>query len=314
MLPSTSSIPIAILGAGPSGLLLGRLLHLAGIPSTIFERDSAPDASSQRGQEGTLDIHTGTGQRALAAAGLLPEFQIRARYNQSTTMSDSQGNIHIRLAGEGEDDRPEIDRKDLRKLLLDSLEPGHVQWGRHVDSVQRDDAKGSMAVRFADGSIASGFRLVIGADGAWSKARQLVTSAKPNYSGHSYLTSYISTSSPIFSSLATLVGEGNYMAFGDRKMLVAQKMGDGGYYLALGLQLAGDWARQNAELLEDTPHLVSTLVSDEYFGSWADIHSSMIRHVEKPFRQWSLNAIPTSSLPWNSTPGVTLIGDAAHVA
>ena len=72
--------PIAILGAGPSGLTLGRLLHLAGIDFVIFERDASAASAWGRGGSGTLDLHEGTGWLALQEAGLFEEFKKKARY------------------------------------------------------------------------------------------------------------------------------------------------------------------------------------------------------------------------------------------
>jgi 2-polyprenyl-6-methoxyphenol hydroxylase-like FAD-dependent oxidoreductase len=58
--------PIAILGAGPSGLMLGRLLHVAGIDFVIFERDTSAASAWGRGGSGTLDLHEGMLSRRLA--------------------------------------------------------------------------------------------------------------------------------------------------------------------------------------------------------------------------------------------------------
>ena len=111
--------PIAILGAGPSGLALARLLEVKGINYIVFERDSAP---SELGQGGTLDIHAGTGQEAVKQAGLFDKFRSIARYDaQEMRMVDKDGNVLWQKTDEGQEDRPEIDRKDLRRLLLESV-------------------------------------------------------------------------------------------------------------------------------------------------------------------------------------------------
>ena len=164
--------PIAILGAGPSGLALARLLEVANIAYTIFERDESATWAIGRG--GTLDIHAGSGQLALQEAGLLDQFKSLARYEQTTTIADAKGTVHASFGESGDEDRPEIDRRDLRALLLSSVPANKVRWGLRVQHVQRD-TDGSMSVHFADGNIESGFRLVVGADGAWSKARSLVS-------------------------------------------------------------------------------------------------------------------------------------------
>ena len=69
---------IAIIGAGPAGCLLARLLHLAGIPTTVYEGEASPN---YRSQGGSLDLHTNTGLAALREAGLWDEFQKHARYD-----------------------------------------------------------------------------------------------------------------------------------------------------------------------------------------------------------------------------------------
>lgn len=103
----------------------------------------------------------------------------RSSYNVPLIVADKHGNILMRH-GEGEDtDRPEIDRKDLRVLLLNSFSNNKIKWGVKVDQVQKQD-DGKMAVHFADGTSEGGFRLVVGADGAWSKARSLVRSPSPS--------------------------------------------------------------------------------------------------------------------------------------
>lgn len=166
--------PIAILGAGPSGLALGRLLEVANIAFIIFERDESAIAEPSR-RGGILDIHAESGQVALQEAGLLDQFKSLARYDVATTVADAQGKVYARFGEKGGDsDRPEIDRKDLRALLLSSIPADKVRWGSPVQLVQRE-TDGSMSVHFVDGTIESGFQLVVGADGAWSKARSAVS-------------------------------------------------------------------------------------------------------------------------------------------
>src|SRR5712691_3860229 len=68
---------IAIIGAGPGGLTLARILQTRHIPTTVFERESHPD---ERPQGGSLDLHQESGQLAVHLAGLDEQFRAIARY------------------------------------------------------------------------------------------------------------------------------------------------------------------------------------------------------------------------------------------
>ncbi len=94
---------IAVVGAGPAGLLLACRLHRAGRPFTLFEADAAADA---RAQGGMLDLHAETGQAALRSAGLFEDFQRWARYeDQGTRLFDAEGRLLLEDDGQA-GDRP----------------------------------------------------------------------------------------------------------------------------------------------------------------------------------------------------------------
>jgi 2-polyprenyl-6-methoxyphenol hydroxylase-like FAD-dependent oxidoreductase len=67
---------VAIIGAGPGGLTLARLLQQNQILCTIYESEVRRDV---RNQGGTLDLHRKAGQLALKEAGLLDQFRKHAR-------------------------------------------------------------------------------------------------------------------------------------------------------------------------------------------------------------------------------------------
>ena len=186
------------------------------------ERDESATAAAA-GRGGTLDIHADSGQVALQGAGLLDRFKSIARYDATVKIADGKGKVYVSVEEKDSDvAKPEIDRKDSRALLLSSISEDKVRWVFRVQRVQRE-ANESMSVHFADGRIESEFQLVVGADGAWSKARSLVsrphmrlrdlsltdkceqvTSAKPQYSGIHYLTTAIHPENPIHSSAVSL--------------------------------------------------------------------------------------------------------------
>ncbi len=117
---------IAIVGGGPGGLTLARLLQQSGAHVLVYERDSSRDA---RVQGSALDLHGDSGLAALEAAGLMEAFWSNHRPDlDRLRLTDSNGRVlhdHPRtMSGPGK--RPEIERGPLRDLLLDSLRPGTV--------------------------------------------------------------------------------------------------------------------------------------------------------------------------------------------
>ena len=139
-----------------------------------------------------------------------------------------------------------------------------------------------------------------------------VTSAKPQYSGVHYLTTAIQPENPFHSSAVSLAGKGLYMALGDGKQILVVKLGDSSYQIGVGLRLQESWSSENAALLKDPSALRQSLLHDG-FADWPQMHTDMIRHSDGDFRAWPLYAMPTKSLSWQTVPGVTLIGDAAHI-
>ncbi|KAI7265382.1 hypothetical protein KC345_g8491 [Hortaea werneckii] len=304
MSPTT---PIAIVGGGPAGLTLGRLLEIHRIDYIIFERDYSPQPANAR--TGTLDLHAENGLLALQEAGLMDEFKKLARWDTPTILARSTGEHIITLNEDGGADRPEIDRKALRAMLLDSIPPERICWGCKVQTVRRQ-AGGSCSIDFADGSVTSGFRLVVGADGAWSKVRSLITDVKPVYSGMHYFSSEVPLVSPFHSQAETLVGKGTYMALGGGKQLVGQRLGNGSYFVGVGLHLPETW-NVNARLADPSAFRRDLVTND--FKDYADKHKDLILHSEGAFYSWPLYELPKDSLQWKHVPGATLVGDAAHL-
>ncbi|WP_404712298.1 FAD-dependent oxidoreductase [Sphingomonas sp. MMS24-J13] len=295
----TTNLRIAIVGGGPGGLMLARLLQMRGVAATVFERDSHAD---ERPQGGSLDLHAETGQRAMALAGLEAAFRAAARpEDQGDRLYDASGRLLFDRDGSG-DNRPEIDRTVLRQILLDSLDPGIVRWGSKVDAIE-PAAAGGYAVA-VDG-LPEHFDVVVGADGAWSRVRPLLTDAVPIYEGATLVEFGFDTAR--HPAVDALVGGGKMFAVGDNRMLIAQRNGHGHIRGYAGLRLDEAEARRWMEM---APQAVRARLRDAFVG-WAPALTDLIDSGDfigvRP-----LHALPVG-LSWPTRPGVTLLGDAAHL-
>jgi 2-polyprenyl-6-methoxyphenol hydroxylase-like FAD-dependent oxidoreductase len=65
--------------------------------------------------------------------------------------------------------------------------------------------------------------------------------------------------------------------------------------------------------LTDEDAVKNFLLQEEYFGCHTPIVHEIIRNATGPSRMWPLHYFPVEHLNWRTSPGVTVVGDAAHV-
>ncbi|MFE6822152.1 FAD-dependent oxidoreductase [Streptomyces sp. NPDC057690] len=299
----TSTSTITIVGAGLGGLALARVLHMNGIDAVVHERESSRSA---RGQGGMLDLHSGTGQRALREAGLIDGFHaIARREGQDLRLLDPDGTLLLQedTPDDAPLERPEVDRADLRDLLLDSLPEHTVRWGHAVESADPG------LLHFADGSSAT-YDLLVGADGANSRVRALLTDARPAHTGQNVVELGIPDIDRTHPDLAAMVGRGNYWALGNGQSLSAQRNGDGRVVIGLSFHTAEDWFATSGIPFGDPAAARERLI--DLFTGWHPRFTALIAACDDTVLPRSITTLPVG-LTWPSMPDVTLLGDAAHL-
>jgi 2-polyprenyl-6-methoxyphenol hydroxylase-like FAD-dependent oxidoreductase len=262
----------------------------------VYEREAGRSARSQGGM---LDLHPESGQRALADAGLTGRFRSEARpEGEEHRILDPAGRtlVHHRPQPGSFSGRPEIDRRTLRDLLLDSLPADTVTW-QHRLVAATPRAGGGFALNF-DGGHETDCDILIGADGARSVVRSLLTDT--TLSGVATLVELsISDADRRHPDLAELVGPGNLWCVGVNQILAAQRLGDGS--IRVGISLGAD----------DRP-MDSKRALLDMFDGWNPSLTALIEAGDSAPTPRRIEAMPTGTR-WAHRPGITLIGDAAHL-
>jgi 2-polyprenyl-6-methoxyphenol hydroxylase-like FAD-dependent oxidoreductase len=274
---SQSSIKVAIVGGGPSGLTLASILKAVRIPFTVFELDAS---ASARGQGGMLDIHKSSGQLALAKAGLLDEFKKRMRVDATDLyVRDQTGEIRwYHTEKENPDpERPEIDRGDLRNLLLSALDEGDVQWEKKLVRAEKEEVaqERCFSLYFANGSSATGFNILVGADGTWSRVRPLRSNVPPSYVGMTVAATRITNLDDRLPELAKFVGNGTCMSVEGKSLVVAQKSGDGSVNVYSFISVPEDW-RETSGIDWSNQRRGLTEFVERYYSGWGQEAKSLI--------------------------------------
>jgi len=301
---SSSNLKITIVGAGLGGLVLARVLHINGIQATIYEAEAG---SRERNQGGLLDIHEENGQLGLKAAGLYEEFSGLILPNEDAKrVVDKYGNLLFDKLGSEGLSKPEVDRGALRQLLIESLPLDTIKWGCKVSKANRL-RDGRYMLTFSDNSCVT-TNLLIGADGAWSKVRPLLSSAKPVYTGTTFIETHLFNRNTRHKPGAYAVDTGTLIALEPGKGIMAHRYANGNLCVYVALNKPEEWIN---EIDFNNPIIVLQRIATE-FNDWVPQLRALFTDSEtKPLIR-PIYALPTNHR-WERIPGVTLLGDSARL-
>ncbi|QJD94881.1 FAD-dependent monooxygenase [Mucilaginibacter robiniae] len=298
---------VAIIGGGPGGLTLARLLQMNGVEVKVYERDTHLNV---RVQGATLDLHDDSGLKALRAAGLIEAFEANYRPGADKTCVTDK-HAHIVYAdeggGEGEAFRPEIDRGPLRDILLNSLQPDTIIWDSQFVSLHQQN--GGVKIEFKNGSSAYA-DVVIAADGANSKIRPYITPIKPFYSGVTVIEGSVYNAEKNSPNVYQLLNDGKIFAIEDEKTLIVGSKGDGSLTYYAGFKADEFWYKDSGIDFTDKAQVLAWFKKE--FAGWASIWDELFENASSAFTPRPQYCMPLDQT-WEALPNLTMLGDAAHL-
>ena len=303
---------IAIVGGGPGGLTLARLLQNKNAAVKIFERDFNKEV---RVQGATLDLHKESGLAALEKAGLMDAFKANFRPGaEMMRITDHQATIfYDEHAGPGEKtfggkySRPEIDRGPLRHILLESLKPDTVVWDSHFVSMEKKGA--GWQLNFKNGNTAYA-DLVIGADGANSAIRPYLTTIRPFYSGVTAVEGIVYDAETSAPAMHRLLRGGKIFAFGDKKNLILSSKGDGSLNFYVSFKTKESWVKNCGIDFNNTLQVLNWFKRE--YREWSNAWFELFEKATAPYIPRPIYSVPLDQT-WEALPNATVLGDAAHL-
>ncbi|WP_158989830.1 NAD(P)/FAD-dependent oxidoreductase [Mucilaginibacter sp. L196] len=304
---SINNKTIAIVGGGPGGLTLARLLQMNGANVKVYDRDLNKDA---RVQGATLDLHEESGLHALHQAGLMDAFNANYRPGaDALRIADKDANIlwDDDATPREETNRPEIDRGPLRKILLESLQPDTVVWDSNFVSLTPEGNGWKLHFKNGTSAIAD---IVIGADGANSKIRPYITPIKAFFAGMTAIEGAVYNAEVASPKIYKLLNDGKIFAMGDSKSFIVSSKGDGSMTFYPGFNSTENWSKNSGIDFNDKAQVLAWFKQE--FTGWDEVWQEVFENAEPKFIPRPQYCMPLDQT-WEALPNLTMLGDAAHL-
>jgi len=298
---------IAVVGGGPGGLTLAKLLQLKGANVTVYERDINKEV---RQQGATLDLHEESGLEALRRANLMNEFKASFRPEAGRLrVLDDQAIIKMddhEIQHDYQEDRPEIDRAPLRDILINSLHDDTIIWDSQFISMEKQE--NGWLLHFKNGKSFYA-DIVVAADGGNSKIRSHITDIKPIYSGVTIVEGNIYNAEKNAPKLWEITKGGKVFALGNEQSIILSTKGEGSLSFYTGCKVSENWVQESGIDFNNKEQVFDWF--KVAFSSWSDQWQELFASNEiwcMPRPQYHFPLDQT----WPTLPNLTMLGDAAH--
>ena len=222
--------------------------------------------------------------------------------------------------------RPEIARNALTNLLIQNVPSDVIEWNHKITTVRsnRNVTTGATEITFDLGANgAAAYDFVVGADGAWSRIRKLLSDAQPFYSGAQYVTATVMHVSTKYPHLVELSGLGSLCALGGGNAIMTQHGPQVSIQMYAAVSTPHEhWAAVAGLEGKTAAEVKTTLLCDnKLFRKWApalqDLLATVFDEETKDNPGCEADIKPYYMLPvghcWEHLTGATLVGDAAHL-
>lgn len=316
---------IAVIGGGPAGLALGLLLSRHNISTTIYERRSRPSNQELAQCSGMLDLHEESGLKAIRECNLWDNFEAaKGDCSEEAKVFQPDGKV-IHTDQGGPEARPEIPRNSLTEMFTENLPEGIIKYNHKVNSVRKESnvTTGATEIHLDLGEDGTAtYDLVIGADGAWSRVRNLLSDVKPHYGGAQFITVTVRNVSKNYPHLLELNGSGSIYALGGGNALLTHRGPQDSIRIYAAVSTPNEnWAETVGVKGKTAAEAKELLLGDDMFGTWApelqDLLSTACEEDTKDNPEKEADILPVYMFPvdhrWKHQTGATLVGDAAHL-
>jgi 2-polyprenyl-6-methoxyphenol hydroxylase-like FAD-dependent oxidoreductase len=296
--------PVTIIGAGLGGLTLARVLDVHGIAATIYEAETSANARAQGG----CSISMNTTDSSHSNQPDSSENSSRSSTLGGRRRGYSTGKGTSCLIGPTT--AQAVGLRYAEEIFVGSclthFLPTRSAGGRKVTAVSPLGG-GRHLLTFADGTTVT-TDLLVGADGAWSRVRPLISEAKPAYVGTSFIETHLFGGETRHKASAEAVGGGALFALAPGKGILAHREPNGVLHTYVALNKPEDWITR----IDFSDPVTAVACIAKEFEGWAPELTALITDGETDPVPRPLNALPVE-YRWDRVPGVTLLGDAAHL-